>query len=106
MLEFLVPHLSTRSAEYQNYLFDHRNELTPQQFLKVKGVHQEIFSFYRSMYSLMTKISQREIYYKNDFHEIMDMTLEERINALLQIDEQLQHKQQENSSVIYIHTKT
>ncbi|MBB6216168.1 hypothetical protein HNQ80_002267 [Anaerosolibacter carboniphilus] len=105
MLEFLIPYLNTRSAEYQVFLFDHRHNLSPQQFLEIKGVHQGIFSFYRSMCKLMDKINQLEPYYKKAFYEIMNMSLEERVNALLKIDEHLQKKQQEAANVIYIHTK-
>ncbi len=105
MLEFLIPHLSTRSAEYQGFLFDHKNELSPKHFMEIKEVHRGIFSFYHAMCKLMDKIKQLKAYYEKDFYEIMDMSLEQRINALLQIDGHLEKKAKEGSNVIYIHTQ-
>lgn len=106
MLQSLLPFLGLQAAEYQNYIFENRYDFNPYQIKQLKEIHTRIFKVYHSLDKLMEKIQSLNTYYEDHFETIMNMSLEERVNSYLQINEQLLLKKKKSGKVIPIHIQS
>ncbi len=104
ILRALIPYLGLRTAEYQNYIFENRYALNPYQIQQLKEIHDRILKIYHSLNRLMDTLQTLTPYYSDHFTKIMDMSLEERIDAYQKINERIILENENTDKVIPIHT--
>jgi len=104
ILQALIPYLALRTSEYQNYIFENRHAFNAYQIQQLKEIHDRILKIYHSLNRLMDTLQTLTPYYSHHFSKIMDMSLEERINAYQKMNEKIISENENTDKVIPIHT--
>lgn len=101
----ILPYLWVKTTEYQNYMSENRDNLNECELCYLKENYNNIFTAYQSLNGLMEKVQSLNEYHQDNIVTIKNMQLEERINAYIDMEGQLEIEKSILGNIIPIHLK-